>query len=80
VAIDVPASLIEMTRTIASPETGRSFDIEYVDGYVRPTVDILKGDRILDQASGLIYTVDAVSQSSFLMKADKKLKLRILQA
>ena len=80
IAIDVPASLLEQTQTVSSPETGRSVDVKWVAGIVRPRVDVVKGDRILNQNTGDILTVDAVSQSGLFGVADKRLKCRILDA
>jgi hypothetical protein len=77
VAVNVPASLVNMSSTVTSPETGRSTDVELMQGIVRGTVDIQKGDRILDQKTKLIYTVDGVTQSGVFMRADKKLKMRL---
>jgi len=78
IATHVPASLVEISRVIASPDSGRQFDVEYLDGMVRPRTDILEGDRVQDEANGNIYTVDSVSQSRFMMAADKRLRLRLL--
>jgi hypothetical protein len=80
VAVDVPASLILATQTVVSPETGRSFDVQVMQGIVRRAVDVQKGDRIKDQATGLVYTVDAVTQSGAFIPADKRLKMRLLSA
>jgi hypothetical protein len=78
IAVDVPASLVQMTQVVSSPETGRSVDIKYIQGFVRPRVDILKGDRVTDQ-NGVTYSVDSVSQSSLFGVGDKKLTLRIFE-
>ena len=80
VAKNVPASLVMRTFTAVTPETGRSFDVQVVEGIVRPTVDVLQGDRIRNQANGLIYTVDAVNQGGLFVEADKTMKLRLLSA
>src|ERR1019366_2638478 len=79
VSVNVPASLIETSQTVVSPETGRQYDIKRIQGFVRPRVDIREGDRVKD-GNGVVYTVDAVSQSGFAGVADKRLTLRELVA
>ena len=80
VAIDIAASLVEKTTTVASPETGRSVDVEYVEGFVKSNIDVKKGDRVQDQRTGLVYTVDGRTQSAILGVGDIRLKMRLLEA
>jgi hypothetical protein len=80
IAINIPCSLVEQSALVMSPETGRSYDVETVAGLVGGRVDVRKGDRLLDQATGLIYTVDSVvHQSGILAGGDIRLRLRLLQ-
>jgi hypothetical protein len=80
IALNVPASLVEQSALVMSPETGRSYDVETVAGLVGGRVDVRKGDRLLDQATGSVYTVDSVvHQSGILAGGDIRLRLRLLQ-
>lgn len=80
VAVRVPISLVEMTDTYASPETGRSYDVMYWQGYVKPNVSIRQGDRLMNEADKSIYLVDSVSRDhGVFMASDKKLKLRLIE-
>ncbi len=80
VQANVPASLVEQSSTVSSPETGRSYDVQSVAGLVNGSVDVRKGDRLLDQRSGLVYSVDSVVRSGVLVSADRRLRLRLLQS
>ncbi len=80
IAVNVPASLVETSQVVVNYETGRQYDIKHVQGWVRPQVDILQGDRVMD-GKGQIYTVDAVSRSGVVFgAADKRLTLRLIEA
>jgi hypothetical protein len=79
-ATGVPASLVQQTKFVASPETGRSAFVEYVTGLLKPGTDCRKGDRLLDEKTKLIYTVDSVVTRSVLMPGDVELGLRLLDS
>lgn len=54
----VSFSLVEKTRKVWSPETLELHTVRYFAGRCYSNVDVLKGDRILDNATGLRYVVD----------------------
>lgn len=80
VAIDVPMSIVTRSQRVVSPETGRSYVIDAVQGIARRNVDVRKGDRIRDQVTLLTYVVDAVISSGVFIPPDKQLTMRQLDA
>src|SRR5262252_3354322 len=79
VATGVLASIIAHTTiaTIASQE--EPMIMTYVTGRVGYNTDIKVNDRILDERSGVTYTVDSFSAGDYIVaKPDTRLNLKVI--
>lgn len=57
VRTDIPASLIEVSRRSYLPAEGATRVVRTHTCRVSPGTDVLKGDRIEDQADGSVYQI-----------------------
>jgi hypothetical protein len=73
----VPASLIEQIRTSATPDSATPRVVRYTVGRVGADTDIREDDRVLDEASGEVYIIQAVSRlGNPVLRADLRLDLK----
>lgn len=73
----IPAALTEQTRRVTTRDDPTPRIVRYAVGRVTAGTDITDQDRLLDERTGAIYIVDAVSQmSSAAVAADLRLDLR----
>ena len=73
----IPASLVEQTRRVTTRDDPTPRIVRYAVGRVTSGTDITDQDRILDERTGGIYIVDAVSAlNSAAVSADLRLDLR----
>lgn len=62
----IPASLIEQTRTSRSPASGAPRVIRTTIARLPAGTDVTEDDRIRDESTGRIYSVDQVNQPAAL--------------
>lgn len=73
----IPASLVEQTRRVTTRDDPTPRIVRYAVGRVTSGTDITDQDRLLDERTGGIYIVDAVStMNSAAVAADLRLDLR----
>ncbi|MFG3051901.1 hypothetical protein ACGFZP_13250 [Kitasatospora sp. NPDC048239] len=60
----IPASLIEGSRTITTPNNPTPRVVRYAVARVRPGTDVTEEDRLRDDRTGRIYEITAVTQPS----------------
>jgi hypothetical protein len=74
---DVPASIIELARPSTSSADLMPRTVRRSVGKFDARVDIRQEDRVEDQFTGMIYTVDNVSRPHVgMFEADKRVELR----
>lgn len=77
VASGIPASLIEQIRTSTTPDSATPRVVRYTVGRVGADADICEDDRLLDEVSGEIYIIQAVSRlGNPVLCADLRLDLK----
>ena len=73
----IPASLVEQTRRVTTRDDPTPRIVRYAVGRVTSGTDITDQDRLLDERTGAVYIVDAVSSmTSAAVAADLRLDLR----
>lgn len=73
----IPASLVEQTRRTTTRDDPTPRVIRYTVGRVTAGTDITDQDRLLDERTGAVYIVEAVSSmASAAVAADLRLELR----
>lgn len=73
----IPASLVEQTRRVTTRDDPTPRIVRYAVGRVTSGTDITDQDRLLDERTGGIYIVDAVStMNAAAVAADLRLDLR----
>jgi hypothetical protein len=73
----IPASIAEQTRRTTTRDDPTPRVIRYVVGRVTAGTDITDQDRLLDERTGFVYIVEAVSSmTSAAVAADLRLELR----
>jgi hypothetical protein len=60
----IPASLVEGSRTITSPNGATPRVVRYAVARVHPRTDVTEDDRIRDDRTGRIYEITAVTRPS----------------
>lgn len=55
------ASIVESSRETTSPETGRSYVVNRVQGLLPRGTDVRENDRLQDEDTGYVYEVQAAS-------------------
>lgn len=58
----IPASLIEVSRSIKTPNSPTPRIVRYATARVRPGTDVTVDDRLRDETTGRIYAIAAVTQ------------------
>lgn len=77
VATGIPASLTEQTRRVTTRDDPTPRVIRYSVARVTAGTDITDQDRVMDERTGAVYIVDAVSSmNSAAVAADLRLDLR----
>lgn len=77
VATGIPASLVEQTRRVTTRDDPVPRIVRYAVGRVTAGTDITDQDRVRDERTGAVYSVDAVSSmNSAAVAADLRLDLR----
>lgn len=77
VATGIPASLTEQTRRVTTRDDPTPRVIRYSVARVTAGTDITDQDRVMDERTGSVYIVDAVSSmNSAAVAADLRLDLR----
>lgn len=73
----IPASIVEQTRRTTTRDDPTPRVIRYAVGRVTAGTDITDQDRLLDERTGVVYIVEAVSSmASAAVAADLRLELR----
>lgn len=73
----IPASIVEQTRRTSTRDDPTPRVIRYAVGRVTAGTDITDQDRLLDERTGVVYIVEAVSSmASAAVAADLRLELR----
>lgn len=73
----IPAALTEQTRRVTTRDDPTPRIVRYAVGRVTAGTDITDQDRILDERTGAVYVVDAVSSmANPAVAADLRLDLR----
>lgn len=73
----IPASIVEQTRRTSTRDDPTPRVIRYAVGRVTAGTDITDQDRLLDERTGVVYIVEAVSSmTSAAVAADLRLELR----
>ncbi|MEU6234424.1 hypothetical protein [Kitasatospora sp. NPDC047058] len=62
----IPASLIEGSRTITTPNNPTPRVVRYAVARIRPGTDVTEDDRLRDDRTGRIYEITAVTQPAAL--------------
>ena len=78
-ASGVPFQLNEFDSHESDPTSGEPRVVRYVYGYCYPGVDVRRGDRVMDERTGALYTVDGVTRpQSPAITPGPKIELRRL--
>lgn len=78
-ATGVPFSILEQSSQESDPTTGESRVVRFVFGRCYPNVDLRRGDRVRDERTGVLYSVDGVTRpQSPVTTPDLKSELRQL--
>jgi hypothetical protein len=76
-ASGIPASIMEQTRRVFTQDSQQPRIIRYITGRVPSTTLVEVGDRVRDEATDLVYAIDAMSQpGSPVHTADIRLDLK----
>lgn len=77
--LNVPASVIEMTRRVPDVSSGGMVKMTFTVGRVSGVLDVQPGDRLVDHHDGRTYAVRDVSQpQSSVRLQDKRLELEAI--
>lgn len=77
IATRIPASLTEQSRRVTTRDNPTPRVVRYAVGRVTAGTDIQDQDRLVDERTGAVYIVDAVSQmANPAVAADLRLDLR----
>lgn len=75
-ASGIPASILEQSRQGTDRATGAARVIRYITGRLPANTTVSEDNRIRDERTGFVYTIDSVSrQASFVGTPDLKLDL-----
>jgi hypothetical protein len=78
VMTDIPASIIERTQRVHEPKDGQDRIVNIAKGRLPRGTGVLKGDRLRDRTTGVIYVVDNVyEQANPFWRQDQSLDLSL---